>query len=333
MSGAGSSEVRGPVDVHVHAIPPEVVDRVRAGRFDGVDASSLEDGRVVFSFPSSAPTPPAPAALVDFEGLAGSASERGVATQLVGPWTDLFGSTLPPDIAAEWCRVHNDSLAECCAGSDGMLPLAMVPLQTPALAVRELEMAKADGCRGAVIGTTSPAGRPDREDLEDFWAAASDLEMVLLLHPTFVDVPHDLRDHGLKNAVGRAGETALALARLVYAGVLVRHANLTMIAAHGGGGFMPLLHRLIRNRELGWADSETDVRTSVDRLYWDSVVLDPRLLSYLVDTVGSERILLGSDHPFPWEPDAIGTVRRAGLDAAAEASILEGNARRLLGTP
>jgi aminocarboxymuconate-semialdehyde decarboxylase len=202
MSGAGSSEVRGPVDVHVHAIPPQVVDRVRAGRFDGVDASSLEDGRVVFSFPSSAPTPPAPATLVDFEGLAGWASERGVATQLVGPWTDLFGSTLPPDIAAEWCRVHNDSLAECCAGSDGMLPLAMVPLQTPVLAVRELEVAKADGCRGAVIGTTSPAGRPDREDLEDFWAAASDLGMVLLLHPTFVYVPHDLRDHGLAVSLG-----------------------------------------------------------------------------------------------------------------------------------
>jgi aminocarboxymuconate-semialdehyde decarboxylase len=322
--------VRGPVDVHVHAIPREIVERVVTGRVPGVTASRLDDGRVSFSFPSSGQTPPAPAGLVDFDALAGWASEHGIATQLVGPWTDLFGSTLAPAVAADWCRAHNDSLATRCGGFGSMIPFAMVPLQAPAMAVRELETARARGCRGAVIGTGLPSGRLDRADLEDFWAAASDLRMVLLLHPTFVDVPQDFREHGLKNAIGRAGETAIALSRLVYAGVLARHPNLIMIVAHGGGGFVPLLQRLTRNRELGWADSEEDVRASVDKLYWDSVVLDPRFLSYLVDTVGSGRILLGSDHPFPWEPDPIGTVRRAGLGAAAEASILEHNARELL---
>jgi aminocarboxymuconate-semialdehyde decarboxylase len=154
--------------------------------------------------------------------------------------------------------------------------------------------------------------------------------MVLLLHPTFRSVPEDLRDHGLKNAVGRASETAVALSRLVYSGVLARHPDLIMIAAHGGGGFVPLIRRLIRNSELGWSESSEDVQRAVAQLHWDSVVLDPRYLAYMADTVGPERILLGSDHPFPWEPDPIGTVRKARLTRSAEAAILEGNARRLL---
>ena len=328
MSGAASM-IEGPIDVHVHAIPPEVVKRTRDGRYAGVDVSTVDDG-VVFTFPSTAPAPVAPAALADFEALSRNATERGISTQLVGPWTDLFGLTLPPEGAGEWCRAYNGALAGECAGQEGMLPLAMVPLQSPSLAVRELEIAKAEGCRGAVIGTGLPSGRLDGVELEEFWSAASDLGMVLLLHPTFVEVAAELRDHGLKNAVGRAGETAIALSRLVYAGVLARHPDLLVIAAHGGGAFVPLIQRLVRNRELGWAASDEDVRSSVARLYWDSVVLDPRFLAYLVDAVGEQRILLGSDQPFPWEPDPIGTVRRAGLSASAEVAILQDNARRLL---
>jgi aminocarboxymuconate-semialdehyde decarboxylase len=278
-----------------------------------------------------APAPPAPAALADFDRLAEWAAEQGISTQLVGPWTDLLGYTLPLNTAGEWCRIHNEALAESCAERAGMLPLGMIPLQFPALAVRELRSANAMGCRGVVIGTGLPSGRLDRADLEDFWSAASELGMVVLLHPTFLEVPQDLRDHGLKNAVGRAGETAIALSRLVYTGVLARHPDLIVIGSHGGGGFVPLIRRLIRNRELGWAGSDEDVQESVARLHWDSVVLDPRFLAYLVDVVGPERIVLGSDHPFPWEPDPIGTVRRAGLTASAEAAILEGNAKRLLG--
>lgn len=324
-----ASMIEGPVDVHVHAIPPEVVKRTRDGRHAGVDVSTVDDG-VVFAFPSTAPTPVAPAALADFEGLSRNATERGISTQLVGPWTDLFGVTLAPEAAGEWCRAYNGALAGECAEQQGMLPLAMVPLQSPSLAVRELEAAKAEGCRGAVIGTGLPSGRLDGTELEEFWSAASDLGMVLLLHPTFVEVAAELRDHGLKNAVGRAGETAIALSRLVYAGVLARHPDLLVIVAHGGGSFVPLIQRLVRNRELGWAASDEDVRSSVARLYWDSVVLDPRFLAYLVDAVGEHQILLGSDQPFPWEPDPIGTVRRAGLSASAEKAILQDNARRLL---
>jgi aminocarboxymuconate-semialdehyde decarboxylase len=327
---ASASRIEGPIDVHVHAIPREVVERTRDGRSPGVNVINTAGDAVVFSFPLSAPAPPAPAALTDFDGLAHDAAERGISTQLVGPWTDLFGLTLPPDAAGEWCRAYNEALAGECAARTGMLPLAMVPLQSPALAVRELETAKAAGCRGAVIGTGLPSGRLDRADLEEFWGAASDLGMVLLLHPTFVEVAADLRDHGLKNAIGRAGETAIALSRLVYTGVLARHPDLIVIAAHGGGGFVPLIPRLVRNSELGWAASDEDVRASVARLYWDSVVLDPRFLAYLADAVGEDQILLGSDQPFPWEPDPVGTVRRAGLSASAEAAILEGNARRLL---
>jgi aminocarboxymuconate-semialdehyde decarboxylase len=113
--------------------------------------------------------------------------------------------------------------------------------------------------------------------------------------------------------------------------VLERHPDLRLIVSHGGGGFLPLVGRIVRNQALGWADSDVDVRASVARLYWDSVVLEPALVAHLVDTVGADRVLLGSDHPFPWEPNPVATVRKAGLSEADEQAILGGTAVGLFG--
>jgi hypothetical protein len=134
-----------------------------------------------------------------------------------------------------------------------------------------------------------------------------------------------------KNTVGRAGPTGFALAGLLYWGALLRHPELTIIACHGGGAFPAMAPRIVRNQDLGWSESDTDIRESVRRLHFDSVVLDRRLLGYLVSVFGADRLLLGSDLPFPWEPDPVGIVQGAGLSPEETEAVLGGNARRLYG--
>jgi len=318
------------VDVHVHAVPRPLVDRVAGGGFPGVEL--LSDGSSpVLRFPAMEPAPPMPPAILDPAALAEGTPASHVATQLLSPWTDLLGYTLPERAAAAWCRAYNEALAEACAASRRQVPMAGIPLAHPRAAVGELEAARELGCRGVLIGTAAPDLHLGSPELEPVWEAAAALAMPVLVHPTHLELPRELREAGLRNAVGRAGPTAVALAQLLYSGALLRHPALTVVACHGGGAFPAVAPRIVRNHELGWSGSETDVRAAIARLHFDSVVLDARYLRHLVSSFGADRFLLGSDLPFPWEPDPFGTVARAGLPRAECHAVAGGNARRLYG--
>jgi aminocarboxymuconate-semialdehyde decarboxylase len=306
---------------------------VEAGLARHVTVHRTPAGLAGYSFPSMEPSPPAPTKLSDFAEMAAWAAEHGITTQLIGPWTDLVGYTLPVTSGESWAQAYNEELVRCCSEFPGMEPLATVPLQAPRAATRVMESSRRMGCRGLVIGTDIPGSDLGSPELDDVWAAAAELRMPILVHPTFLTIAPVLQSSGLKNAVGRSAVTALALTRLIYAGVLERHPGLVLIAAQGGGGFVPLINRITRNQELGWADTDVDIAASVRRLYWDSVVLDSSYLAYLAATVGSDRVLLGSDRPFPWEVDPVGTVRRSGLDAHGTEVILGRTAQALYDIP
>lgn len=316
------------VDVHLHAAPRQLVHEVSRGAFPGVAVEFADDAPRLL-FPDMAPSPWLPAAILDVFGIAEWGSGKGVDLQLVGPWTDLFGYTLPHGEAAAWSRRYNEILAEACRQHPTTLPIGTIPLVAPERAVAELEAAKSLGCRGVMIGTDLPGLHLGSPELDPVWEAAAALRMPVLLHPTHLHLPDELHGAGLKNAVGRAGPTAVALARLIYGGALVRFPGLAVIASHGGGALAAVAPRIRRNHELGWSESGHDPDESLSRLYFDSVVLDGGLLNYLVRTFGADRFLLGSDFPFPWEPDPVGTVAAAGLTDDERRAVLGGNAARL----
>jgi aminocarboxymuconate-semialdehyde decarboxylase len=326
MSAAGSRVI----DVHIHTIPPALVDGVEGGAFPSVAVERHSQG-LVFRFPEMAPSPPAQDGLLDFPRLALWAEGEGIDLQVVGPWTDLLGYTLPAGEASAWSRAYNEALAAACASQPGMVPMATIPLQFPEAAVRELEAAAALGCRGVMAGTDLPGSDLDNGDLDPVWEAAAGLSLPILLHPTFLCVPRRLRSRGLKNAVGRCGEITVALTRLVYSGALLRHPGLSVVAALGGGGLVPGSKRILRNHELGWAEAAGDVAASLERLYFDSLVIDPAFLRYLVGQVGASRVMLGSDYPFPWEPHPVRYVESAGLSPEENAAVLGGTAAGIFG--
>ncbi len=330
-SPAGLESVgSGPVvDVHVHAIPLDLATRVRQGVFSEVSLN--DDGPGRFCCERMAPSPPPPDSLFDFELLVENTHEQGIDVRLVGPWTDLLGYSLTAGAAVVWSNAYNESLAASCARFPALEALATVPLQCPDLAVSVMREAHGLGCKGIMIGSDVPNSTLGAAELDVFWSAAEDLAMPIVLHPTFFHIPDILLERGLKNAVGRAAATAVALTELVYAGVIERHPEIALVISHGGGAFLPLVDRVLRNQELGWASSTVDIEDSISRLYWDSVVLEPHAVASLAATVGADRVLLGSDYPFPWEPSPVETVINAGLSAADERAILGETASALFG--
>jgi aminocarboxymuconate-semialdehyde decarboxylase len=171
---------------------------------------------------------------------------------------------------------------------------------------------------------------------EPFWAAASETDAVVFVHPTTRGFGGPVFDeYYLWNLVGNPLETTVTAAHMVLSGVLDRYPNLKVILAHGGGA-LPTLRGRLRHGHGFQPAARSRLREDPDdairRFYFDTVVHDPELLRSLVEFAGADHVLLGSDYPFDMaDPHPPQTVRRAALDPEAEAAILGGNAARIFG--
>jgi aminocarboxymuconate-semialdehyde decarboxylase len=175
-----------------------------------------------------------------------------------------------------------------------------------------------------------PLGDPA---LDPFWTAAADLGAPVILHPFLLEAVERFGAHYLHNLVGYPMETTLGAASLILGGTLERIPGLTIVLVHGGG-FLPYqigrFDRGHRARPEAQAGGVGIPSGYLRRFYYDSLVQRPEALAYLARTVGADRVVLGSDHPF-WlgDPEPLAVVRGAGLGPEAETAILGDNAARI----
>jgi aminocarboxymuconate-semialdehyde decarboxylase len=251
----------------------------------------------------------------------------GVDVQLVAPWMDLAGYHLDGPAGLWLARVQNDALAALVSAHPGRFrAAAAVPLQQPELAAQELRRAVRDlGHRAVQIGARVNELGLDDPGLAVFWAAAEELDVPVVVHPAELEVPERVRRLFLHILVGNPSETTYAAAALMLGGVLERHPRLRVLLVHGGG-FVPYqIGRLDR----GFTAAPPPVRAKgalrprqlLDRLWFDSVLHDDGALRHLVDVVGAERVVLGSDYPFPMRLDrpveAVDAIALTDTDRAA----------------
>lgn len=316
------------IDCHAHFVPEAMLDTIASETYPGVRLEDHAGAGPFCHLPGLAPSPPLPPTITDATAAIAWQDEHGIDRQLLSPWTDLLGYTLPEADAVSWSHRYNDALVDVAAMSDRFGVLGTVPLGRPERAADVLEYAADIGCSGIMIGSAAPEVELDDPRLDELWAAAVDRAVPVVVHPIFLTRDPRLSAYSLPNAVGRANETAIAISRLLFGGVLLRHPRLRLVVVHGGATIPALLPRLRRNHEV-FAPDAADPDVGFDRLYFDSVVLDPALLRSLVDLTGPDRIVLGSDYPFPWEPDPRRVVDDAELAPEIADAILGGTAAAL----
>jgi aminocarboxymuconate-semialdehyde decarboxylase len=320
------------VDCHAHLVPPDLLAAIRKDRDRFPNVRLIEDGgSLAFSFAGGKPTRPVSKPLSDVSARIAWMQKQAVDKQVVGGWVDMFGYELPGTEAEAWARLANDCMLAAAKAEPRFVPLATVPLGDGARAAAVLKAAMQAGFPGAMIGTL-PRGvgsTLDHDDLDPFWQAADETAAFIHIHPSYDAGDKRVNDFGLANGLGRITDAAIAMARLISAGHVTRYNNAKFFAPMGAAALPFVLGRLQRNAAI--TPGVADPAEGLARLYTDTILHDVRVLKFVIGTIGSDRLMMGSDMPFPIgdaEPTKI--VAAAGLTADQTASINGGLAARLL---
>src|SRR5947209_3325137 len=246
------------------------------------------------------------------------------------------------EIAQKICEINNQKLAELCAQKpDRFGAFASLPMQAPDLAAQMLETAiKKQGLKGAAIGGSVLGDDFARDKYHPVLAKAEELGAVLYIHPQSTpQLGERFKGNGwLSNTIGNPLDTTIARQHLIFEGTLDKFPGLKIIAAHGGGYLASYAPRSDHACFVAPQNCNPDVKLKkkpteyLNQLYFDALVFTPEALRHLVAPVGASQVLLGTDHPIPWEEHPVDHVfATTTLSDKQKAAILGGNAARLFG--
>jgi aminocarboxymuconate-semialdehyde decarboxylase len=246
------------------------------------------------------------------------------------------------DTAGQIVKLQNEKLAELCAAHpDRFAAFASLALQHPDLAVAQLEDAvKRLALRGAAVGASVAGVDFSDPRFHPVWAKAEELGAVLFIHPQSTpELAKRFQGNGwLSNTIGNPLDTTIALQHLIFEGTLDRFPGLKVIAAHGGGYFPSYAPRSDHACFVSPADCNAEIKLKkkpteyLKQLHFDALVFTPEALRHLAAQVGTSQIVLGSDHPFPWEEHPVDHIFATDtLSDNEKIAILGGNAARLFG--
>lgn len=239
-------------------------------------------------------------------------------------------------------RMQNEKMAELCAKApDRLGAFASLTLQVPEQAVKELEYAmKTLKLRGAAIGASVAGAEFSEAQFHPVWAAAEALGATLFIHPQSTpELGKRFKGNGwLSNTIGNPLDTTIALQKLIFEGTLDRFPKLKLCAAHGGGYLPSYAPRSDRSCFVSPQNCDPSIVLKkkpteyLNQIYFDSLVFTPEALRHLVAQVGAGQVVIGTDHPIPWEDHPVDHVLNTpSLNDEQRAAILGDNARRLLG--
>jgi aminocarboxymuconate-semialdehyde decarboxylase len=240
------------------------------------------------------------------------------------------------------CKVHNESFAELVASHPRRFAaFASIAMQFPELAVQQLEEAvKKYGLVGAAIGGSVAGHDFCHPEYHPVLAKAQELGVTLFIHPQSTpELAHRFKGNGwLANVIGNPLDTTIALEKLIFEGVFDKFPQLKIFAAHGGGYLGSYAPRMDRSCDVSPQNCNPDIVLKkkpseyIRQIYMDALVFTPEALRHLAVEVGTQQIMLGTDHPIPWEEQPVRHVMATPeLSDDDRLAILGENAIRVLG--
>jgi aminocarboxymuconate-semialdehyde decarboxylase len=329
------------IDIHFHAVPRLLADALRRREFDdAVEVVAAPDGeRLVFHAPPSVVVEPnvrLKSSQYDEPLILQAMDQRKLDAVAVSLPPELFLNWTSPELGERLARTVNDGFAQMARTCpDRFLPLATLPIQDGPRAARELERAVLGlGLKGAAICTHVNGRDLDDPGVVPVLAMAERLDVPLFLHPQNAGDISRIKEYHLWNVIGFPLETVTAASRLIASGAFERLPNLKIVLAHGGGFFPYQIGRLdhgYRVHPAAFQGLPKPPSAYLGNVYCDSLTHDGQSLRFLIDRVGADHVVLGTDYPFSMRHDApVDAVVELGLPAGQQKAVLGGTLAKLL---
>ena len=296
-------------DVHSHVIPAGFIERVRSDGA-GFGYALRMNGEGI----EELITPNWPAGIVKDVGQQilpkrsnedhrrAEMARAGIDASIEGILPPLMSYGATEEQGVWGAQAFNDGLAEDVRRFPGQVyGMAHVPLQHPWRAIRELErVAQEHGFHAVQIGSNVNGENLDLPELDSFWDAAQSLGFLVFIHPHQQAARERLSRYWLQNLIGNPLETSIAGASLIFGGVLERFPELRVCLAHAGG-YAPWIrgrwrHGAAVRTEARERGALGDFEDYFAKLYFDTIIHDARALRFLIETVGADRVLHGTDY-------------------------------------
>lgn len=269
----------------------------------------------------------------------------GIDVQVVCTVPVMFSYWAKADDCADLCRIINNDMAnEISKHPTRFIGLGTLPMQAPELAVEELERCVNElGFPGVQIGSHINEWNLDAPELMPFWESAEALGAVVFIHPWDMELGGRNTKYWVPWLVGMPAETCHAVVSILMGGVLEKFPDLKICFAHGAGSFPFTIGRIEHGYncrpDLCATDSSLSPKYYIGKFYCDSIVHDPKALEFLVDVMGEDKVVFGTDYPFPLG-EVTGSAKgvypglaldESSLSAEVQQKVWSGNALEFLG--
>ena len=286
----GGKRVR-TIDVHAHCVIPETLNLLGMGRNPQRGPGIEEVG----------------------ERRIREMDEQGIDVEVLS--INPYWYKAEKDLAVEVVRINNERLAEFCAKyPDRISAFASVSIQFPELAAEQLEHAvRKLGLKGPAVGASCSGDDFSNPRFQPFWKKCEDLDVCVFIHPQSTPELHKrLAGNGwLSNTIGNPLDTTICLSKFIFEGTLDRHPKLKLCSAHGGGFLPSYAPRSDNACRVGPDECNPAIQLKkkpteyLRDMYFDTLVFTSEALRHLAAEVGVNRLVIGTDHPIPWNPNPV----------------------------